>query len=130
MSLSSYPGCQPYHIARGYRSRYEVGEYEEDEEEIGLVFPGCFLGVSLDSASAVKMTMSMDIVLSDMTLCDKEGAGVGSSRGTTMKNMTMGCSENLHLWYYLDTVWSETGYFGLLGNNHILFIILLYIIKG
>ena len=34
------------------------------------------------------------------------------------------CSNKIHLWSYLETLWSETGYFGLLGNNHILFIIL------
>ena len=31
------------------------------------------------------------------------------------------CSEKLHLRSYLETLWSETRYFGLLGNNHILF---------
>ena len=41
-----------------------------------------------------------------------------------------GCSDKLHLWSYLDTVWLKTGYFGLLGNNHILFIILLHLTKG
>ena len=40
------------------------------------------------------------------------------------------CSEQLHLQSYLEMLWSETGYFGLLGNNHILFIILLHLIKG
>ena len=39
------------------------------------------------------------------------------------------CSEKLHLQSYLDMLWSKTGYFGLLRNNRILFIILLYIIK-
>ena len=38
------------------------------------------------------------------------------------------CIKKLHLWSYLETLWSETGYFGLLGYNHILFIILLYLI--
>ena len=36
------------------------------------------------------------------------------------------CSKKLHLQSYLEKLWSEMGYFGLLGNNHILFIILLY----
>ena len=39
------------------------------------------------------------------------------------------CSEKLHLQSYLEMLWSETGYFGLLGNNLILFIILLYLIE-
>ena len=39
-------------------------------------------------------------------------------------------SEKLHLRSYLEKVWSKTGYFELLGNNHILFIILLYPIEG
>ena len=38
-------------------------------------------------------------------------------------------SEKLHLRSYLEMLWSETGYFGLLGNNLILFIILLYLIE-
>ena len=36
------------------------------------------------------------------------------------------CSKKLHLQSYLEMLWSEMGYFGLLGNNLILFIILLY----
>ena len=40
------------------------------------------------------------------------------------------CSEKLNLQSYLEMLSSETGYFGLLGNSHILFIILLYIIEG
>ena len=40
------------------------------------------------------------------------------------------CNKKLHLQYYFETLWSEMGYFGLLRNNHILFIILLYLIKG
>ena len=39
------------------------------------------------------------------------------------------CSKKLHIQSYLEMLWSETGYFGLLGNNIILFIILLYLIK-
>ena len=39
------------------------------------------------------------------------------------------CSEKLHLLSYLEMLWSETGYFGLLGNNIVLFIILLGIIE-
>ena len=39
-----------------------------------------------------------------------------------------GCSEKLHLHSYLEMLWSETVYFGLLGKNHILFIIPLYLI--
>ena len=39
------------------------------------------------------------------------------------------CSYKLHLQYYLETVWFETGYFVLFGNNHILFITLLYLIE-
>ena len=39
------------------------------------------------------------------------------------------CSKKLHLQSYLEMLWSETGYFGLLGNNFILFIILLYLIE-
>ena len=53
----------------------------------------------------------------DLNLFDKDEEG--ESR----------CSEKLHLWSYLETVWFKTGYFGLLGNNHILFIILLYLIE-
>ena len=39
-------------------------------------------------------------------------------------------SKKIHLWSNLDTLWAKTGYFGLLGNNHILFIILSYLIEG
>ena len=39
------------------------------------------------------------------------------------------CSEKLHLQSYLEMLWSEKGYFGLLGNNIILVIILLDIIE-
>ena len=39
------------------------------------------------------------------------------------------CSEKLHLQSYLEMLWSETGCFGLLGNNIILVIILLDIIE-
>ena len=39
------------------------------------------------------------------------------------------CSEKLHLQSYLEMIWSKTGYFGLLGNNIILFIILLDLIE-
>ena len=39
------------------------------------------------------------------------------------------CSDKLHLQSYLEMLWSKTGYFGLLGNKHILYIILLYIIE-
>ena len=39
------------------------------------------------------------------------------------------CSDKLHLQSYLEMIWSKTGYFGLLGNNIILVIILLDIIK-
>ena len=39
------------------------------------------------------------------------------------------CSEKLHLQSYLEMLWSERGYFGLLLNNIILFIILLYLIE-
>ena len=53
----------------------------------------------------------------DLNLFDKDEEG--ESR----------CSEKLHLWSYLETVWFKTRYFGLLGNNHILFIILLYFIE-
>ena len=38
------------------------------------------------------------------------------------------CSVKLHLQSYLEMLWSETGYFGPLRNNLILFIILLYLI--
>ena len=31
----------------------------------------------------------------------------------------MGCSEKLHLRSYLEMLWSEIGYFGLLGNTYI-----------
>ena len=31
------------------------------------------------------------------------------------------CSEKLHLRFYLEMLWSKTGYFGLLGNSYILF---------
>ena len=40
------------------------------------------------------------------------------------------CSKKLNLWSYVETLWSKTGKFGLVGNNHNLFIILLYLIKG
>ena len=36
------------------------------------------------------------------------------------------CSDKLHLRYYLETLWSETVYFGLLGNNHIFFNPIIY----
>ena len=45
------------------------------------------------------------------------------------QNDGRGCSEKLHLQSYLEILWSETGYFGLLGNNIILVIILLDIIE-
>ena len=37
------------------------------------------------------------------------------------------CSKKLNLRSYLEAVWSKTGYFGLLGENNILFVILLYL---
>ena len=40
------------------------------------------------------------------------------------------CGEKLHLQSYLEMLWSETGYFGLSGNNLILFNILLYFIEN
>ena len=40
------------------------------------------------------------------------------------------CSEKLHLQSYLKMLWSKMRYFGLLGNNYIFFIILLYLIRG
>ena len=43
--------------------------------------------------------------------------------------MAMVCSEKLHLQSYLEILESKTGYFGLLGNNIILVIILLDLIK-
>ena len=43
--------------------------------------------------------------------------------------LTSICSVKLHLQSYLEMLWSETGYFGLLGNKHILYIILLYPIE-
>ena len=39
------------------------------------------------------------------------------------------CSKKLHIQSYLEMLCSETGYFGLLGNKHILFNILLYLIE-
>ena len=45
-------------------------------------------------------------------------------------NASCFCSDKLHLQYYLEMLWSEMGYFGLLGNTIILFIILLYLIEG
>ena len=39
------------------------------------------------------------------------------------------CSKKLHLQSYLEMLWSETGYFGLLGNKHSLYNILLYLIE-
>ena len=39
------------------------------------------------------------------------------------------CTKKLHLQSYLEMLWYKTGYFGQLGNNNILFIILIYIIK-
>ena len=39
------------------------------------------------------------------------------------------CSEKLHLQSYLEMLWSETVYIGLLGIIYILFIILLYLIE-
>ena len=40
------------------------------------------------------------------------------------------CSEKLDLQSYLEMLWSEKGYFGLLGNNHFFLINLLYCIIG
>ena len=40
------------------------------------------------------------------------------------------CSEKLHLQSYLEMLGSETGCFGILGNNIILVIILLDLIEG
>ena len=39
------------------------------------------------------------------------------------------CSDKLHPQSYLEMLWSKTGYFGFLGNKHILYIILLYLIE-
>ena len=50
--------------------------------------------------------------------------------GTSFRHKPMHeCSKKLHLQSYLEMLWSETGYFGLLGNNIILVIILLDIIE-
>ena len=45
------------------------------------------------------------------------------------QNSPYSCSEKLHLQSYLEMIWSKTGYFGLLGNNIKLVIILLDLIK-
>ena len=42
---------------------------------------------------------------------------------------TSDCSEKLHLQSYLEMLWSKTGYLRLLGNRHILYIILLYLME-
>ena len=41
----------------------------------------------------------------------------------------LGCSKKLYLQSYLEILWSETGYFGLLDNDIILVIILLDLIE-
>ena len=38
-------------------------------------------------------------------------------------------SDKWHIWSLIELLWSERGYFGILGNTHILFIILLYPLK-
>ena len=43
----------------------------------------------MDSALAAKMTVSADIVLSYLVTSEKAGAGAGSRRSTTTKNITM-----------------------------------------
>ena len=55
---------------------------------------------------------------------------VGFSLSTRKTPHSAWCSKKIHLRSYLETLWPKTGYFGLLGNNHILFIILLYLIEG
>ena len=56
-------------------------------------------------------------------------SGLGSCYVVGKPSDERECSEKLHLQSYLEMLWSKTGYFGLLGNNYILFIILLYLIK-
>ena len=82
-------GHQPYRIARGYRYR---DEDEEEDEGIGLVVLSCWPDASSSSALslATKKTVSAEIVLSDPGLGAKAGAGEGSRRRTTTKNMTTG----------------------------------------
>ena len=62
------------------------------------------------------------VLLKDLRIISPQG--IRTSEGV------MGtCSEKLHPQYYLEMLWSKMGYFGLLGNKHILFIILLYLIE-
>ena len=60
------------------------------------------------------------MALSDSSIQDFPDTGISTG---------VYCSEKLHLQSYLEMIWSKTGYFGLLGNNYILLIILLYIIE-
>ena len=45
-----------------------------------------------------------------------------------VNSVNEGCSKKLHLQSYLDMLWSETGYFGLLGNN-LIFLLSYYILS-
>ena len=48
---------------------------------------------------------------------------------STVEDKNYHCSEKLNIQSYLEMLWSEKGYFGLLGNNIILVIILLNLIE-
>ena len=72
-----------------------------------MVIPMFFLEVSLASSSAIKMTASTEIVLSDPASRTEMGAREGSMMRTTIKNMTMGglysiqkLVQSLHIFVY------------------------------
>ena len=89
-------------------------------------------------------TRSVKAMLSRMRLTDEDVGVVVANDGQELitiddiyqfneKSLEGLCwvfSEKLHIQSYLESLWSEMRYFGLLGNNHILFIILLYRIEG
>ena len=67
-------------------------------------------------------------VRSDGHLASELFIYVDDSRIIAHSELVCWCSEKLHLQSYLEILWSETGYFGLLGNKHSLYIILSYLI--
>ena len=69
---------------------------------------------------------SQKMISSVSLLQDNSSEVVESNMQPSSRGM---CSNKLHLQSYLEMIWSETGCFGLLGNNIILVIILLDIIE-